>query len=105
MKLSDLGQIYYEQVKDIITALDDADDFVSRRTDVPSGILRISVMPGYGTLILQPVLDRFKTEYPEIIFDVEFTNQLSDITQKEVDIAIEAPPLARKGSGQKADRQ
>ena len=88
VKLSDLGQIYYEQVKDIVTALDDADDFISRRSDVPSGVLRISVMPGYGSLVLQPVLEKFKKRYPEIVLDIELTNQLSDITQNEVDIAI-----------------
>ena len=88
VKLSDLGQIYYEQVKDIVTALDDADDFVSRRTDVPSGTLRISVMSGYGTLVLQPALEKLKKRFPEIILDVELTNHLADITQNEVDIAI-----------------
>ena len=88
VKLSDLGQLYYEQVKDIVTALDDADDFVSRRSDVPSGTLRISVMSGYGTLVLQPALEKLKKHFPEIILDVELTNHLADITQNEVDIAI-----------------
>ena len=88
VNLSDLGQIYYDQVKGIVTAIDDADDFVSQRSDSPSGVLRISAMPSYGSLILQPVLEKLKKHYPEIVLDIELTNQLSDITQNEVDIAI-----------------
>ena len=88
VKLSDLGELYYEQVRDIIHALDDADDFVSQRSLQPSGILKISVMPGYATLILHSVLEKFNQQYPDIILDVELTNQLADITQNEVDIAI-----------------
>jgi DNA-binding transcriptional LysR family regulator len=90
VKLSALGQIYYEQVKDIVAALDNADDFVSQRSEVPSGVLRITAMPGYGTLVLQPVLEKLRKFYPEIILDVELTDQVSDISKNEVDIAIRA---------------
>lgn len=90
VKLSSLGQIYYEQVKDIVAALDNADDFVSQRSEVPSGVLRITAMPGYGTLVLQPVLEKLRKFYPEIILDVELTDQVSDISKNEVDIAIRA---------------
>jgi DNA-binding transcriptional LysR family regulator len=90
VKLSALGQIYYEQVKDIVAALDNADDFVSQRSEVPSGVLRITAMPGYGALVLQPVLEKLRKFYPEIILDVELTDQVSDISKNEVDIAIRA---------------
>ena len=88
VKLSTLGQIYYEQVKDIIFDLDSADEIVSQRSECPSGILRITAMPSYGRLVLQPVLERMRLTYPEIILDVELTDHVSDITRNEVDIAI-----------------
>ena len=88
VKLSSLGEIYYEQVKDIIQSLDDVDDLVSQQSQTPSGRLRISAMPGYATLVLYPVLEKFQQTYPDIILDIELTNQLADITQNEVDIAI-----------------
>ena len=70
-----------------MTAIDDAD--TSRaNVQIHLSVLRISVMPGYGTLILQLVLEKLKIHYPEIVLDIELTNQLSDITQNEVDIAI-----------------
>ena len=88
VKLSALGEIYYEQVKGIVADLDNADDFVSQVSQIPSGLLRISVMPGYATLALQPALEKLNLLYPEIVFDIELTNRISDITQNEVDIAI-----------------
>ena len=90
VKLSALGQLYYDQVKNVVTNLDDADNFVSQKIDTPSGQLKISVMPGYSTLVLNPVLKKLKKRYPDIILDVDQTNQFADITQNEVDIAIRA---------------
>ena len=90
VKLSAMGELYYDQVKNIMAMLDDADNFVSQKTDTPAGQLKISVMPGYSTLVLNPVLKKLKKRYPEIILDVDQTNQYADITQSEVDIAIRA---------------
>lgn len=86
--LSDLGEIYYDQIKAIIHSVKNADDLVSQESNAPSGQLRISVMPGYATLCLYSILDKFRQQYPNIILDIELTNQLANITQNEVDIAI-----------------
>ena len=88
VKLSGLGEVYYDQVKDIIQSLENADDLVSKRSNVPTGLLKISVMPGYGRMCLYPVLEKFSQKHPNIVLDIELTNQLADITQNEVDIAI-----------------
>ena len=90
VKLSDLGELYYTKVQSIVQSLDDVDDFVSQRSKTPSGQLKISVMPGFATMVLYPLLEKFNTEYPDIVLDFELTNQLADITQNEVDIAIRA---------------
>ncbi|MCW9036166.1 MAG: LysR substrate-binding domain-containing protein [Rhodospirillales bacterium] len=90
VKLSALGQVYYEQVKDIVSALDYADELVSQRSKVPSGVLRITAMPGYGTARLLPALEKLHVQYPEIILDVELTDQVTDIARDQVDIAIRA---------------
>ncbi|MBL4907983.1 MAG: LysR family transcriptional regulator [Sneathiella sp.] len=105
VKLSALGQLYYEHVKDIVTALDYADDLVSQRSKVPSGILKITAMPSYGTIRLMPALEKLHNLYPEIILDVELTDQVSDLARSQVDIAIRASAnlpdrfVARKLSG------
>ena len=88
VKLSALGEIYYEQVNRILQSLEDADDLVRRQSTSPTGRIKISVMPGYGRLCLYPVVCKFQQQYPNIVLDIELTNQLADITQNEVDIAI-----------------
>ena len=88
VKLSDLGELYYEKVSSIVHSLDNVDDFINQRAKQPSGSLKISVMPGFANLVLYPLLDKFQEQYPEIILDLDLTNQLADITQNEVDIAI-----------------
>ena len=90
VKLTELGEIYYEQVSKTIIELDDIDEFISQGSQNPTGRLRLSVMPGFAKLVLYPLLDAFHTQFPNIILDLELTNQLADVTQNEVDIAIRA---------------
>ena len=90
VKLTEIGELYYEKIATLIQNLDDIDDFIGQGNQRPSGILRISVMPGFARMVLYPLLDRFQTLYPDIILDLDLSNQLSDVSQNEVDIAIRA---------------
>lgn len=90
VKLTDLGQLYFEQVKDIVKDLDYADDLVNQRSKVPSGVVKITAMPSYGTSRLMPALEGVRKNFPDIILDVELTDQVTDVSRGHVDIAIRA---------------
>ena len=59
VRLTEVGTLYVEQVRQGIAQLNDADDLVGRRGSTPSGTLRISAMPSYGKLLLMPALQDF----------------------------------------------
>jgi DNA-binding transcriptional LysR family regulator len=90
VKLTELGEIYYDQVSKTLIELDDIDAFISHGSQTPTGNLKISVMPGFARMVIYPLLDAFHAQFPDIILDLELTNQLADVTQNEVDIAIRA---------------
>ena len=54
----------------------------------PTGFLRISTMMTFGEQILIPFLNEFKPLFPEIILDVSFSDELSNLSWDDVDIAI-----------------
>lgn len=88
VKLTELGEAYYQRVRHVISSLDDADEFITQRAQVPAGVLKISTSPGYATQVLNPVLEKFTQLYPNIILDMDLSDQLTDIAQGEVDLAI-----------------
>ncbi len=86
--LTELGRLYYSEIKDALETIERADILVSDQSQTPCGILRITSTPAFGELKLLPALQKMKKQFPEIIFDVNFTDSILDLTGHTLDIAI-----------------
>jgi DNA-binding transcriptional LysR family regulator len=88
VKVTEIGQIYFEQIQDILNQLEQSYEVVRSYQARPMGQLRISAMVGFGERILLALLDEFSQLYPEIIVDVSLSDELSALGRDDVDIAI-----------------
>ncbi|MEW6997154.1 LysR family transcriptional regulator [Colwelliaceae bacterium BS250] len=86
--LTEVGQIYYNDVQQILSQLEQSNETVRSYQTTPMGRLRISSMVGFGDKILLPLLDEFSALYPEIVLDVSLSDELSTLGRDDVDIAI-----------------
>lgn len=90
VRLTELGALYLEQVKPAIAALGLADELVGQQSQTPSGILKITAAPDYGRARLLPALAKLGQLYPDIVCDVQLTDEVYNLAQNDVDIAIRA---------------
>ena len=88
VQVTEIGQLYYRQVQDILFQLEQSDETVRSYQAKPMGQLRISSMVGFGERLLLPVLDEFKERHPEIVLDISLSDELSTLGRDEVDVAI-----------------
>ena len=88
VKLTEVGQIYYNDIQKILSQLEQSHETVRSYQTTPMGRLRISSMVGFGDKILLPLLDEFSELYPEIVLDVSLSDELSTLGRDDVDIAI-----------------
>ena len=88
VKLTEIGQEYYQQVCDVLAQLEQSNEAVRSYQTQPMGKLSISAMTGFGERILLPLLDDFSELYPEVVLDVHLSDELSAIGRDDVDIAI-----------------
>lgn len=88
VKLTEVGQIYYNDMQKILNQLEQSNETVRSYQATPMGRLRISSMVGFGEKILLPLLDEFSILYPEIILDISLSDELSTLGRDDVDIAI-----------------
>jgi DNA-binding transcriptional LysR family regulator len=88
VKLTEVGQIYYNEIQDILNQLEQSNETVRSYQTKPMGQLRISSMVGFGERILMPLLGEFSELYPEIILDVSLSDELSALGRDDVDLAI-----------------
>ncbi|MFT5690849.1 MAG: DNA-binding transcriptional LysR family regulator [Oceanicoccus sp.] len=86
--LTEIGKIYLDHCKDIIAAIDRAEGQVGSYQSSPSGVLRISALPLYAEVRLLPILEELQASYPDIVIDLDFSNQVADLSRDGIDIAI-----------------
>ncbi|WP_444909252.1 LysR family transcriptional regulator [Microbulbifer sp. TRSA005] len=88
VEVTELGKLYYSMINEAIRQLEQADELVSQTFEAPSGLIRISCLPSYGEQHLTPLLEQFAQRYPNIVFDLHYSDDLTQLGKDPVDIAI-----------------
>lgn len=88
IRLTDGGKRYYEQCRQALTQLVEAEREVTGAQAAPAGPLRISAPTPYAHYRLLPLLPQFRQLYPEVSFEVHVSNRNIDFAGESYDIAI-----------------
>lgn len=90
ISLTDAGRQYFEQCKQALGQLIDAERMVTGQQTAPAGVLRISVSTTYAHHRLMPLLPAFRARYPAVQVDVHVSNRNIDFADEGFDLAIRA---------------
>ncbi len=102
VRLTESGQRYFDQCRQALGQLVEAEREVTGDQQAPSGLVRISLPTSYGHYRILPLLPGFTRAYPQIELDLQLTNRNVDFTAEGFDLAVRArtPPdsglVARK---------
>jgi len=88
LTLTETGEGYFKRVVDILSLVEEAEDYVSRRNTKPRGILKISAPTTFTRLHITPHLPEFLSKYPDIEIDMQLTDTFVDIIREGFDLAI-----------------
>jgi len=90
-----LGRELAAHAERIEQQLEQAREAAFNQDAEPSGMLRITLTETLFHTVLLPVLARFAAAYPRIALELETSNAIANLSQREADIAIRvtnAPP-------------
>lgn len=88
LTLTETGEGFFKRVVDILSLVEEAQDFVSRRNTKPRGLLKLSTPTTFSRMHIAPYLTEFLNRYPEIELDVQATDNMVDIIREGYDLAI-----------------
>ena len=97
LSLTEAGQLYYDRVAGIFMAVDEATLAVTEKDGMPSGILRLTVPTGIGRYIVSSIMPDFLACHPNIRTVVSMTDQMIDIVEAGIDLAIRVGPQRDSG--------
>ncbi len=93
MSLTDEGRDYYERSRQIMAAVDEAQQSLSARRASPRGRLRIASSVPFGRMFVAPVVSAFLAEHPEVNIELLLLDRIVDLVEEGMDIAIRVAKL------------
>lgn len=94
VSLTESGQEFYDEFKEIVSDIDNAFDKVMHRRDRISGKLRISTTSEYGERFILPLLPQFAEHYPDIAIGYNVNSSLNDLVAEKLDLVVRLGNLA-----------
>lgn len=92
IQLTPEGRAYYERGVRVLADLDDAERSASAAAS-PCGRLRVNANVPFGHHILLPLVPTFLDHYPDVKLDIVLSDEVVDILEQHIDVAIRAGPL------------
>jgi DNA-binding transcriptional LysR family regulator len=90
IRLTDVGNSFYDRCRVILADLDTAEREVAVTRGEPIGLVRMSCPTGLAQFVLAKALPEFLAKYPKIRLQVLATNRAINLVEDNVDIAIRA---------------
>jgi DNA-binding transcriptional LysR family regulator len=88
VRLTEIGRAYYEQCRQALTQLAEAEREAMGQQLEPTGTLRISIPTTYGHHRVLPLLPEFRQRYPGVDLHVHLSNRNIDFVEEGYDMAI-----------------
>ena len=88
IRLTDAGRRYFEQCKEALSQLTEAEREAMGQQTTPAGVLRISMPTPYGHYRVLPLLAQFREQYPQVTVETHLSNRNIDFAEEAFDLAI-----------------
>ena len=88
IRLTDSGRRYFEQCRQALNQLVDAEREATGEQATPSGVLRISMPTPFGHFRVLPLIADFRERYPQVQIETHLSNRNVDFADEGFDLAI-----------------
>lgn len=86
--VTEAGASYYQQARQILEAVAEADASIADHGDQPVGQLRVSLPVAFGRCCIAPYLGAWLARHPQLELDVDLTDSIVDLAGARVDISV-----------------
>ena len=88
ISLTENGEFYYQQCKQLVIGLQQANEQLSQQQYQLSGTLRVSAAGGFAESYIAPALMEFAKQHPELNIEIDFNSRLVNFVEDGIDFAI-----------------
>lgn len=96
------GEAYLAEARELLDRLAEMEARMGDGSQIPRGPLRVNATVGFGALVVLPLVPRFMERFPEVELDLTLSDDVIDLWQGRVDLALRSGTL--RASALKAQR-
>ena len=97
VNLTDAGQLYYQQCRELVNGLHQANEGLNLQQVTLSGTLRVSAAGAFAEEHVAPALMEFAKSYPELTIEMDFNSRMVNFIEDGIDFAIRYGALKDSG--------
>lgn len=86
--VTEAGAAYYQQARQILDAVEEADASIADRGEVPVGQLRVSLPVAFGRRCIAPYLGNWLATFPQLEVEVTLTDGIVDLVAERIDLSV-----------------
>lgn len=94
ISLTEAGHGFYERVVAILAGIEEAEAFVSRRSTLARGTLKVSAPTSFGRMHIAPHINSFMRANPDLAVNLVLSDEFVDIVGDGYDVAIRIAELS-----------
>ncbi|MCB1356710.1 MAG: LysR family transcriptional regulator [Maritimibacter sp.] len=88
MSLTDAGRLYYEEARDILSAVGGVEERIRARAGAVRGHLKVNASAAFGQAVIAPFLPEFLGAYPDLKVTLSLEERLVDMVEGGFDVSI-----------------
>ncbi|TWC20024.1 MULTISPECIES: LysR family transcriptional regulator [unclassified Pseudomonas] len=97
LSLTDEGQRYYSECRQILAAVDAAEHSFHSGRETVAGNLKIGSSVSFGRLQIAPRLPEFLKQHPQVQIDLQLSDQNQDLVSEGLDVTFRIGELTDSG--------
>jgi LysR family transcriptional regulator, regulator for bpeEF and oprC len=88
LTLTEDGAKFYQRCQQIVDELEAVELEVKQSQSKPKGTLRLNFSVALGKMYIAPRLAELAQQYPDLVFNVSFSDRMSDIIEEGIDATV-----------------
>lgn len=88
VSLTEAGEIYYKRANNAVSNMKEVESELKDLQATPTGALKVNLPLSFGINQLAPAIAEFAAQYPDILFDLSFSEEKVDVVAGGYDVVV-----------------
>ena len=93
LELTEEGGVFLARTRQILAAVDDAEEQMAARREQPAGRLRVDAATPFMLHVIAPLVESYRAAHPQVTLELHSNEGITDLIEHRTDVAFRIGPL------------